>query len=561
MSSPRRRAARKGLSRRAFLGRGSVSLAAIGLSPFLPGCGSDSGGGRVAGGGAIDEPVFRHGVASGDPLADRVILWTRVTQAARDVVPVTVRLSTSPDLGGALIERQASATSARDYTIKIDVDGLVAATTYYYQFEALGQRSPIGRTRTLPTGAVDRLRIAVLSCASYAHGFFNAYARVAERADLDLVLHLGDYVYEYGNGEYGSLRTYEPANEMVSLEDYRARHGHYKRDPDLQAVHRQHPMICVWDDHESTNDSWRDGAENHQPDLEGDWPTRKSIAQRVYEEWMPIRVADPARIFRRFNLGSLADLHMLDTRLLARSQPLAATLALPGLPVGVFRATGDFVDPTRTLLGAEQEAWLASGLRASTATWNLLGQQVMFGQLQVVGAPRTTGLSQFLNPDQWDGYPAARDRLMAVLRGDTAQPAIDNAVVLTGDIHTAWAMNLSEDPNNPLVYNALTGEGSRAVEFVATSVTSPGLESLALAQDAIRLNNPHIRYVDLARKGYLLLDLTPERCVGEFWAVDSIASRSENESFQTAFQTLAGSNRLVPAEQTVARPNAPALAG
>lgn len=561
MSSPRRRAPRKGLSRRAFLGRGGASLAALGLSPFLPGCGNGPNGGRIADGATSGEPVFRHGVASGDPLADRVILWTRITQAASDAVPVTLRLSTRPDLGSALIERHTTATSARDFTIKIDCNGLLPATTYYYQFEALGQRSPVGRTRTLPTGAVDRLRIAVLSCASYAHGFFNAYARVADRADLDLVLHLGDYVYEYGNAEYGELRQYEPAHEMVSLEDFRTRHGHYKLDPDLQAVHRQHPMVCVWDDHESANDSWRDGAENHQPDIEGLWSTRKATAQRVYEEWMPIRVADPARIFRRFSLGTLAELHLLDTRLLARSQPLPASLTLPGLPVGVFAATGDFSDPTRTLLGAEQEAWLTSGLRASAATWQLLGQQVMFGQLQVVGAPRATGLSQFLNPDQWDGYPAARDRLLSVLRGDATQAAIDNAVVLTGDIHTAWAMNLSEDPNNPLIYNPLSGTGSRAVEFVATSVTSPGLEALAQVQDAIRLNNPHIQYVDLARKGYLLLDLTPERCVGEFWAVDTIENRAAGESFQTAFQALAGSNRLAPADQTSARPDAPALAG
>lgn len=471
-----------------------------------------------------------------------------------------VRLSTRPDLGGALIERQATASPARDFTVKIDCEGLLPATTYYYQFEALGQRSPVGRTRTLPVGAVDRLRIAVLSCASYAHGFFNAYARVAQRADLDLVLHLGDYVYEYGNAEYGDLRPYEPAHEMVSLEDYRTRHGHYKLDPDLQAVHRQHPMICVWDDHESTNDSWRDGAENHQASLEGAWPTRKFTAQRVYEEWMPIRVADPARIYRRFSLGTLADLHMLDTRLLARSQPLPASLTLPGLPVGVFTATGDFANPARTLLGDQQEAWLASGLRSSAATWQLLGQQVMFGQLQVLGAPRATGLSQFLNPDQWDGYPAARDRLMTVLRGDAMQTGIDNAVVLTGDIHTAWAMNLSEDPNNPLAYNPLNGEGSRAVEFVASSVTSPGLEALAQVEDAIRLNNPHIQYVDLARKGYLLLDLTPLRCVGEFWAVDTIESRGPGEAFQAAFQTQSGSNRLSIADRTASNPDAPALA-
>lgn len=560
MSSIRRRPARKGLSRRDFLSRTGASVAALGLGPLLPGCGSGSGGGRNALGGSPSEPVFRHGVASGDPLSDRVILWTRVTQASTSPVPVTVRLSTQPDLSGTVLTQEGSAIAARDFTVKIDADGLSPATTYYYQFEALGQRSPIGRTRTLPVGAVDRLRIAVLSCSSYAHGFFNAYARVAERADLDLVLHLGDYVYEYGNDQYGSLRQYEPAHEMVTLEDYRTRQGHYKLDPDLQAVHRQHPMICVWDDHESANDSWRDGAENHSADLEGAWFVRKATAQRVYQEWMPIRVADPSRIYRHFSLGTLAQLNMLDTRLLARSQPLPPSLTLPGLPVGVFTESGAFTDTSRTLLGDEQESWLSSGLRNSSATWKLLGQQVMFGQLQVLGAPRLTGLSQFLNPDQWDGYPPARDRLMAVLRGDDTHAAVDNTIVLTGDIHTAWAMNLSEDPNNVLAYNPLTGEGSRAVEFVATSVTSPGLEALAQVQDLIRVNNPHIQYVDLARKGYLLLDIDAQRCVGEFWAVDSIESRVGGETFQAAYQVLAGTNRLSASSQTSPRPDAPALA-
>lgn len=561
--STRRRPLRKSqpklLSRRSFLGQSGASLTALGLAPLLPACDGGNGG-RSPDGGAPDALAFLHGVASGDPLSDRVILWTRVTQTGTAAVPVTVRLSTQPDFSSGVTVRNSSATPERDFTVKIDAAGLQPGTTYYYQFEARGQRSPVGRTRTLPVDAVDRLRIAVLSCASLAHGFFNAYARVAERADLDLVLHLGDYLYEYGNGEYGSVRTYEPPTEIVSLEDYRARHGQYKRDPDLQAVHRQHPLVCVWDDHESTNDSWRDGAENHQPEIEGPWPLRKSIAQQVYEEWMPIRVSDPGVIYRRFPIGSLVNLHMLDTRLLARSEQLSPSGAVPGLPVGVFTATGAFADPARTLLGEAQEAWLADGLRSSTATWQLLGQQVMFGQLQVLGLPRATGLSQFLNPDQWDGYPAARDRLLDVIRGGGGFPAIDNCIVLTGDIHTSWAMNISEDPNNLLAYNPLTGIGSRAVEFVTTSVTSPGLESLAPVGDVLRLNNPHIRYVDLASKGYLLLDITPERCIGEFWAVDGIATRGGGERFQAAFQVRAGTNRLSEAAQTSSRANAPPLA-
>ena len=575
MSSPRRRKPRKrGLSRREFMKRGGASLAALGLAPTLPGCsdgdgarspnGAGGGGGGGGGPGGSADPVFRHGVASGDPLSDRVILWTRITQAGSAAVPVDVIIARDPALTLDARALRGSATPARDFTAKFDVDGLAPGTTYYYRFRALGQDSAIGRTRTLPVGAVARLRMAVLSCASYAHGYFNAYARVAARADLDVVLHLGDYVYEYGNGEYGNLRTYEPAHEVVSLEDYRTRHAYYKLEPELQSLHRQHATICVWDDHESANDAWRDGAENHQSSLEGAWPPRKTAAQRAYEEWMPIRAPDPARIFRQFKLGTLVDLLMLDTRLFARSQQLAASIAVPGVPFGAFTATGAFTDPTRTLLGDEQEQWLLDRLRTSTATWKLLGQQVMVGQLKLLGAPNATGLSQFLNPDQWDGYPVARSRIFAALRGDATHARIDNAVVLTGDIHTAWAMDLTEDPNNPLAlaggYDVVTGDGSLAVEFVATSVTSPGLDDLGPVQDALRLNNPHLKYVDLARKGYLLLDITPERCQGEFWTVDTVTARSANEQFQAAFQALAGSNRLSMALPSMPPVDAPSPA-
>lgn len=564
MSAPRRRRSkrRQGLSRREFLRRGIGSAAVLGAATLLPACGGGSSGGREPQSPA--EPVFKHGVASGDPLSDRVILWTRITADISGTQAVTADIATDPGFTQNLQRIEGSTTAARDWTVKFDVQGLSPATTYYYRFEALGQTSPIGRTRTLPVGSVERLRIAVLSCSSYAHGFFNAYARVAERADLDLVLHLGDYIYEYGNGEYGEARTYEPPHEIVSLEDYRARHGYYKLEPELQALHRQHPMVCVWDDHESANDAWRDGAENHQPELEGAWSSRKAAAQKAYEEWMPIRAPDPTRIFRHFAIGDLVELLMLDTRLFARSQPLTPTLGVPGIPFGVFTAIGEFLDPARTLLGDEQEQWLVQRLRGTSARWKLLGQQVMFGQLKLLGLPNVTRLSQFINADQWDGYPVARDRIFAALAGDGVNAPIDNAVVLTGDIHTAWAMDLTPDPNNLLPatggYNALNGEGSLAVEFVATSVTSPGLEDLTIAQPVLRLQNPHLKHVDLAAKGYLLLDITPEHCRGEFWQVDGIAVRSGGERFDIAFETLNGSNRLRRADASQPRAGAPELA-
>lgn len=559
MSVPRRRKPRSGYTRREFLRRGAGAAAVLGL----PACGGGSSGGRAPADGAA-QTVFRHGVASGDPLQDRVVLWTRISADRAAPQRVEVVMATDPGLTQNLRRFEGEASAEHDWTVKIDADGLAPGTTYYYRFSTLGQDSPVGRTRTLPSGRVDRLRIAVLSCASYAHGFFNAYARVAERADLDLVLHLGDYLYEYGNGEYGDARDYEPAHEILDLEDYRTRHGYYRLEPELQELHRQHPLVCVWDDHESANDAWQGGAQNHQPDLEGDWAPRKAAAQRAYAEWMPIRAPDPARIFRSFTLGDLAELVMLDTRLFARSEPLTPTLGVPGIPFGVFTASGPFLDPARTLLGDEQEAWFIDRLRRTPARWKLIGQQVMFGQLKLLGAANALGLSQYINADQWDGYPVARQRIFDALAGDADTPAVDNAVVLTGDIHTAWAMDLTPDPNHLLPalggYNALSGEGSRAVEFVATSVTSPGLEDLRLVEPVLRLNNPHLKHVNLAAKGYLLLDLTPARCLGEFWNVDTIATRGRGQHLDAAFETLDGGNRLRAAPASQPRVDAPLLA-
>lgn len=322
-----------------------------------------------------DLAPFFHGVASGDPLPDGVILWTRVTPDDETAMPapidVRVRVATDVGLTDVVYDETVQTDADRDYTVKVDVRGLEAGTTYYYAFTALGQNSIVGRTRTAPTEAVERLRFAVVSCSNYPAGFFNAYARVAERADLDAVFHLGDYLYEYDGDTFGEGRPVEPDKEIVTLEDYRIRHSLYKLDPDLMAAHQQHPFITVWDDHESTNDSYRDGAENHQPGDEGDWTVRKANAKRAYFEWMPIRspeadvqaVADAnSRIYRKLSYGGLADVFMIDTRLEARVQPIQ--------PKG--DGLGSDIDTTlwasdRDLLGAEQMQWLIDGLTASEA--------------------------------------------------------------------------------------------------------------------------------------------------------------------------------------------------
>lgn len=326
-------------------------------------------------------------------------------------------------------------------------------------------------------------------------------------------------------------------------------------------------MINVWDDHETADNSWAGGAFNHnEGDFEeGEWSQRVSVALQAFYEWLPIREvhADLRRSYRRFALGDLVDLIMLESRLIAREEPIVGTVqAPPPLPAAIqlFPDTGAVAEEARSLLGAEQESWLAGQLRASTAKWKLLGQQVMFGQLKVVGAPNALGTSLYLNPDQWDGYPRARDRVFGVLAGDAENAAIGNVVVLTGDIHTSWSMDLTPDPNNTLAYNPLTGDGSLAVEFVATSITSPGLPELSAIQDVIPSMNPHMKYVDLSQKGYLLLDITPERVVGEHWYVDTIAAASGIESLGAAHMTLDGENRLSAAEPTQPREDPPPLA-
>jgi len=564
---------RSGATRREFFKRsGATSLALAAAAPLLP---------------SIAEAVdlsFEHGVASGDPLHDRVILWTRVTPAsAKSNVPVTYVVATDPALRNVVQRGNVKTGSDRDYTVKVDVDHLQPGTTYYFQFKAEGRSSPVGRTRTLPTGTAGRLRMAVVSCSNHAYGYFNVYARIAQRADLDLMVHLGDYLYEYGAGQYGSVRTPEPPTEIITLGDYRQRHAQYKRDPDSQAAHRQHPLVAIWDDHEIANDAWRDGAQNHQPATEGGWPDRVAAALQAYYEWMPVReqrsasaarednaerkpyspadLADLKREQRSFQFGNLAELVMLEERLQARSQQLPATIATPLGPA--FVQTGAFADPSRTLLGSAQEAWLTQRLRTTPARWKLIGQGVMFAQLKGVGAANAAGGGAFLNADQWDGYQPARNRLYEVLKGDASHAPVNNVVVLTGDIHSSWAADLTQDPNNPDVtsggYNPATGEGARAVEFVGTSVSSPGIDTDTNGSVAgyLRSINPHFKYINLHRRGYLLLDVTPERVVGEWWYVDTVASPSNIETFGTAFEVRHGTNRLVPSAQTSPRANPP----
>ncbi|MBN8488938.1 MAG: alkaline phosphatase D family protein [Burkholderiales bacterium] len=536
-----------GTSRRDFFKRSGSAVALAAAVPALVHAGAP-------------KAEFQHGVASGDPLADRVMLWTRVTPLiAADRLVVSYMVARDPALTDIVSTGTIKTDLARDWTVKVDVDGLQPGTTYYYRFQYKKSLSPVGRTRTLPVGHVSQLRMAVVSCSNFAAGYFNAYRRIAERSELDLVIHLGDYLYEYGTGQYGNTRPCEPSHEIVTLLDYRQRHAQYKRDADSQEMLRQHPLVAIWDDHETANDAWQGGAENHQEGAEGVWAERVAAALQAYYEWMPVREVrpkQPRRENRRFTLGDLVDLFMLEERLNARSQQLKATIETPlGL---AFAQTGEFTDPQRGLLGAKEEAWLTKGLRQSTARWKLLGQGVMFAQLKAVGASNAAGGGLFLNPDQWDGYQPARDRLYSVIKGSDGGAPVGNLVVLTGDIHSSWAADLTQDPNNPNPaaggYDPVTGAGSLAVEFVGTSVSSPGVDDPSGTLAAyLRGQNPHFKYIDLNKRGYMLLDVTHERVVGEWWHLETVTAPDAGQTLAMAYQVEDGAAHLTPAGPTSAR--------
>ncbi|MCB9752905.1 MAG: alkaline phosphatase D family protein [Myxococcales bacterium] len=528
--------------------RRASALGIVGLAtPTLVNCGKDDGEGTDSGttGDASEsesttsgeddglpkyefdgepgpENLFSHGVASGDPLADSVILWTRVSPAGDDPIEVFYEVALDPEFAERVAAGYVMTDGARDFTVKLDTEAMTSSTSYYYRFKALGRSSPIGRTRTAAAGPWARLRFAVCSCSNYAYGYFTAYGGVAGRADLDAVLHLGDYIYEYGDGQYGSFRELDPPYEILTLEDYRRRYAHYRGDPHLQEAHRQHPFINVWDDHESANDAYNGGAENHDAD-EGPWPDRLAAAEQAYNEWLPTREGAPGIIYRTMRFGDLLDLIMLDTRIIGRDKQSP-------LPM-------EQNDPERTLLGPVQEAWLEEQLVSSTAKWRLIGQQVMMAPYR--------GPAGILNADQWDGYSAARDRFLEVIESN----GIGNTVVLTGDIHSSWACDI---PRDPMSYDAESGAGSVIVEFVTPSITSPGPgEDIA---ELVFAYNPHIRWGEGAKHGYLLLDVDEQRILGEWYHYASITIDGEIPGeFVRGFALEDGARHLVEVQS----PSAP----
>ncbi len=504
---------------------------------------------------------FAHGVASGDPLSDRVVIWTRISGSG-DSHTVQWQVAEDASFKHIIAKGQAQADAARDHTIKMDVAGLKPDKTYHYRFICQGVTSPVGQTRTLPVGAVKDVVMAVASCSLYPAGFFNAYAAIAKLERVDVVLHLGDYIYEYGSapGDYGINigakigRLPKPDHEIINLADYRVRHAEYKSDPDLQAAHARAPWIVVWDDHETTNDSWVGGAENHQPVTEGSWADRKAAALKAYFEWMPIREPENghtlAAINRNFDFGDIASLIMTETRLTGRDQQLTFSHDLmvagpDGKPVPDLAAfNAKLNNPARQLMGPAQEAWLGQKLEQSIKagqTWQVLGNQVVMAkvkgpdiesimgpeawaaalaqlppayQARMAQAGKLYRLDVPYNLDSWDGYPAARERVYDAMKAAKAHP-----IVLSGDSHAFWVNELYDQ----------SGKVRVAAEFGTTGITSPGygdlLKDLPINR-AYEERNPEVLFTDHAAKGFVLLTLTKQEARADLIAVSTVTSQT-----------------------------------
>ncbi len=486
---------------------------------------------------------FQHGVASGDPTVDRVVVWTRLS-TDDDRAPVSWIVARDPELRDVVASGEAAAAAERDHTVHVDVDELEPASTYFYGFTAAGERSPVGRTRTLAGPEADRLRFAICSCAKFNAGFFNAYSRIADRGELDFMLHLGDYIYEASNTPPKSQtpgadigRPFDPLDECRSLDDYRRRYAQYRRDPDVQRLHHALPVIATLDDHELADGAWSGGSSEHRPDEHGPWQERRDAALRARWEWLPARApdpADPTRVFRQVSVGELADVFLLDIRSRRDEPAPEPTMS----------------DPARSMLGAAQREWLFAALDDSTAAWRLVASPSILTRTwcEHPSEELHTALLKLKvidedgegpDEDQWDGYPAERVALLERFE------RLDDVVVLSADIHISLASEVRRD-GAPV-----------AVEITSPSLTSQNLdeklgveprsETILAAERAYVAELDHAHWCELASHGYVVIDVDPERARAEWWHVDGVLERLDGESQAAAFEVPRGTPRLVPA--------------
>ncbi|MBE4451857.1 alkaline phosphatase D family protein [Vibrio parahaemolyticus] len=547
------------LSRRDFMKVVSSTAVATGLI----GCGSDD-----------NESVavsFEHGVASGDPTQTQVIIWTRVTTAA-SYVDVSWQVASDMEFSNVVQSGVFTTDTGRDFTVKVDVQNLNANSQYYYRFMVGEMMSEVGQTQTLPEDGVEKASMAVVSCANYPAGYFHVYREILnqhEQSPFDVVLHLGDYIYEYGAGGYASEdaaalgREPSKGTECITLDDYRKRYAQYRQDADLQALHAKLPMIAVWDDHELANDTWKNGAENHQDD-EGSFIDRRAAAAAAWTEWLPVRenTFSNMLIYRQFSFGNLVNLMMLDTRLVGRDKPLDYF----SLSVPTMEAIGGLVAQSRSadreLLGTEQLAWLMKEFNTHDAKWNVLGQQVLMSRMELPSSVMTamfqlftsteekkteallavnTAITGYLadpsadpislpyNLDAWDGYYVEREKVYQLAKASSG-----NFVCLAGDTHNAWASELKDVSNNPI-----------GVEFATSSVSSPGLEEylaldpVAIAQMEYTL--PHLvselQWADIKQRGFMRVTFTADAAQSTWYLVSTIKDKKYQVTTKSASTT------------------------
>ncbi len=522
----------------------------------------------------VDERLrpFFHGVASGDPLTNRVIIWTRVTpENGQENVDVKWRVATDPSLTNIVKQGAVVASADRDYTIKVDVDDLKPNMVYYYGFVAYGRASLTGRTRTLRFGGIIHAKLAVVSCSNYPAGYFTTYGFIADRNDLDAVLHLGDYIYEYDadttsfGGQVGARlgRKHAPDAELVKLTDYRTRYSQYRLDPDLRRLHQQHPMIHVWDDHESANDSYTNGAQNHQAE-EGDWNVRKAMSRQACYEWMPTRESSDGTIYRRFVIGDLVDISMIDTRLEGRDKQIEEVG-----PSASQAAKDALNDPDRKIMSASQFSWLTENLMTSAARWKLIGNQVIYSPVNVtpidtnylftsigplftaILRPQLPALQtifeQAFYGDVWSNYPAQRRQLSTILRSSP----VENTVIVTGDFHSTFAMEV------PVVI----GEKMKpvAVEFITPSVTSSNFDEnfstvaglnaiqpqlLKTVDTTLSQRNPHLKWSNITDHGYMVVSFFRDSVQSDWYFVKSLTERPTTQRWERGYRSLSGTSQL-----------------
>lgn len=548
------------MNRRHFMKLSSILGGSITISTQLTGCSLTTQPDDEAFIPAVD---FSHGVASGDPTTDAIILWTRaVPKGSQTSAKVRWQLSGTPDFKAPLRAGMVNSTSQNDYTLKVDVRGLPAGETYYYRFFTDENTTSTGITRTISEGVVDKVKFGVFSCSNYPAGYFNPYAAAARDAEIDVVLHLGDYIYEYPDGGYATEnakelgRDFLPSNEgeLLTLRDYRLRYATYRQDKGLLSLHQKKPFIVVWDDHEIANDTYESGAQNHTPD-EGDFFARRTAAIQAYYEWLPIRppMGDTSpQIYRHFEFGNLVSLYMLDTRVIGRQKQIETKAFMQA--DGSFDAEGFYSavnDPSRTLLGNEQFSWLRQQVNQSDNRWHLLGQQVLMGKMhypveiftskrsdvpkaiealvaikkkQLAGIELSTTEHQRLlttipyNMDAWDGYAAEREKVVSLFTD-----ANKSLVVIAGDTHNGWS-------------NAITNKNGEtvAVEYATPSVSSPGMEAYLGFSDtqadplaaALPLLVEDMKYCNLHQRGYITLEFTLGEVNTEWHYVSNISDEN-----------------------------------